>query len=80
MQQKQVESIDYNFSAAKVLLEEKRVLLENELSRNLLKKHALELRINGQFEKIKVVETAIEKIDAQAQGTQRISPKRTDKL
>ena len=80
MQQKQVEPIDYNFSAAKTVLEEKRVLLENELSRNLQKKHALELRINGQFEKIKVVETEIEKMEAQVQNAHRMSPKRTDKL
>ena len=62
MQQKLIEPS--NFVAAETSLEEKRATLENRLGRNLQKKHALELRINGEFEEIKVVEIAIEKIDA----------------
>jgi 16S rRNA U1498 N3-methylase RsmE len=73
MQQKLIEPSDYKFSAAKTSLEEKRVTLENRLSRNLQKKHALELRINGEFEKIKAVETAIEKINDM--GIQKITKK-----
>ena len=63
MQQKRLQSNDHKFSAAQTLLEEKRATLENKLSRDLDKKHMLELRINGQFEEIKAVEMAIEKMN-----------------
>jgi Asp/Glu/hydantoin racemase len=63
MDQKSVEMDGYKFSVV-TLLEEKRVMLENKLSKNLQKKHALELKINNQFEKIKVVEVEIEKMNA----------------
>jgi hypothetical protein len=45
----------------RLLLEEKQVLLENELDRNLKKKLALELEINKQFEQLKRIEISIEK-------------------
>ncbi len=77
MQQKLIEPNDYTFSAAKTSLEEKRATLENKLSRNLQKKYELELKINGQFEKIKAVEMAIEKmIDSGKQETMRTPNKR----
>jgi hypothetical protein len=42
-------------------LKEKYALLKNELSKNLQKKRTLELRINEQFEKLKRLETSLEK-------------------
>jgi len=44
-----------------LLLEEKHILLKNELGENLQKKHALELRISKQFEKLKKLEISLEK-------------------
>jgi hypothetical protein len=44
-----------------LLLEEKHALLKNELSWNLQKKLALELRIGKQFEELKKLETTLEK-------------------
>ncbi len=43
------------------LLEEKHVLLKNELGENLQKKHALELEITKQFEELKRLEISLEK-------------------
>lgn len=44
-----------------LLLEERHVLLKNELGEKLQKKHALELEITKQFEELKRVETSLEK-------------------
>jgi hypothetical protein len=44
-----------------VLLEEKHVLLKNELGEKLQKKHTLELEITKQFEELKRVEISLEK-------------------
>lgn len=44
-----------------MLLKKKHVLLKNELSENLQKKHDLELRITEQFEELKKLEIALEK-------------------
>ena len=44
-----------------LLLEEKHVLLKNELGEKLHKKHALELEITKQFEELKRVEISLEK-------------------
>jgi len=44
-----------------ILLEEKRLLLKNELGENLQKKHALELKISKQFEELKRLEISLEK-------------------
>jgi hypothetical protein len=43
------------------LFEEKRALLKNELSDNLQKKLALELKISKQFERLKRLEVSMEK-------------------
>lgn len=48
-----------------LLLEEKHALLKNELSWNLKKKLALELRIGRQFEELKKLEVTLEKNDAE---------------
>lgn len=45
----------------RILLEEKRALLKNELSDNLQKKLDLELKISKQFEQLKRIETSMEK-------------------
>jgi len=44
-----------------LLLEEKHVLLKNELGEKLHKKHALELEITKQFEELKRLEISLEK-------------------
>ena len=44
-----------------LLLEEKHVLLKNELSGNLKRKHVLELEISRQFEQLKRIEVSMEK-------------------
>jgi len=44
-----------------ILLEEKHLLLKNELGENLQKKHALELKISKQFEELKRLEVSLEK-------------------
>ena len=44
-----------------LLLEEKHILLKNELGQNLQEKHALELRISKQFEELKKLEISLEK-------------------
>jgi hypothetical protein len=44
-----------------VLLEEKHVLLKNELGEKLQKKHALELEITKKFEELKRLEISLEK-------------------
>lgn len=44
-----------------ILLEEKHLLLKNELGENLQKKHALELKISKQFEELKRLEISLEK-------------------
>ena len=44
-----------------VLIEEKHVLLKNELGEKLQKKHALELEITKQFEELKRLEILLEK-------------------
>jgi hypothetical protein len=44
-----------------LLPEEKHDLLKNELSENLQKKHALELKISRQFEYLKLLEIPLEK-------------------
>lgn len=46
---------------AHLLLEERHVLLKNELGEKLQKKHALELEITKQFEKLKRLEISLEK-------------------
>jgi hypothetical protein len=47
--------------STQVLLEEKRVMLKNELDEKLQKKHALELEITKQFEELKRLEISLEK-------------------
>lgn len=47
--------------STQLLLEEKHVLLKNELGEKLQKKHALELEITKQFEELKRVEISLEK-------------------
>jgi hypothetical protein len=47
--------------STQLLLEEKHVLLKNELGEKLRKKHALELEITKQFEELKRLETSLEK-------------------
>ena len=42
-------------------LEKKHDFLKNKLKENLGKKHALELRINQQFEELKELEISLEK-------------------
>ncbi len=44
-----------------LLLEEKHVLLKNELREKLQKKHALELEIARRFEQLKKLEISLEK-------------------
>jgi hypothetical protein len=44
-----------------LLLEEKHVLLKNELEERLHEKHVLELEINRQFEELKKLEISLEK-------------------
>jgi hypothetical protein len=44
-----------------LLLEEKHVLLKNELGEKLQKKHSLELEITRQFEELKRLEISLEK-------------------
>jgi hypothetical protein len=77
MSNKSIEINGYKFAAI-TLLVEKRVTLENKLSKNLQKKHTLELKINDQFEKIKAVETAIEKMNVSNEHrVQRMDQRRT---
>ncbi len=52
----EVQSMD-----TQLLFEEKHILLKNQLGENLQKKHALELRINKQFEELKKLEISLEK-------------------
>ncbi len=47
--------------SARLLLEEKQVLLKSELGEKLQKKHALELEITQQFEELKKLEIFLEK-------------------
>jgi len=44
-----------------LLLEDRHVLLKNELGEKLQKKHALELEITRQFEELKRLEISLEK-------------------
>jgi hypothetical protein len=44
-----------------LLLEEKHVLLKNELDEKLQKKHALELEISKQYQELKRLETSLER-------------------
>ena len=44
-----------------LLLEEKHVLLKNELDEKLRKKHALELEISKQYQELKRLETSLER-------------------
>lgn len=46
---------------AQLLLEEKHVLLKNELGEKLQKKHALELEISRQYQELKRLETSLER-------------------
>jgi len=48
--------------STQVLLEEKHVLLKNELGEKLRRKHALELEITQQFEELKRLEISLEKL------------------
>ena len=47
--------------STQLLLEERYVVLKNEISEKLQKKHALELEITRQFEELKRVEISLEK-------------------
>ncbi len=47
--------------SARLLLEEKQVLLKSELGEKLQKKHTLELEITQQFEELKTIEIFLEK-------------------
>jgi ABC-type phosphate transport system auxiliary subunit len=44
-----------------LLLEEKHVLLKNELDEKLQKKHALELELSNQYQELKRLETSLER-------------------
>ncbi len=44
-----------------LMLERKHDSLKNRLNEDLQKKHALELRINGEFEELKKLEISLEK-------------------
>lgn len=44
-----------------LLLEETHVVLKNELSENLQKKHFLELKISEQFEQLKRIKISLER-------------------
>jgi len=46
---------------AQLALEQKRVILKNELCENLDKKRELESKINEQFEALKILEISLEK-------------------
>jgi len=47
--------------STQLLLEEKHVVLKNEINEKLQKKRALELEITKQFEELKRVEISLEK-------------------
>ena len=47
--------------STQLLLEERDVVLKNEINEKLQRKHALELEITKQFEELKRVETSLEK-------------------
>jgi hypothetical protein len=47
--------------STQLLLEERDVVLKNEINEKLQKKHALELEITKQFEELKRVEISLEK-------------------
>jgi hypothetical protein len=47
--------------STQLLLEEKHVLLKNEIGEKLQKKHALELEITNQSEELKRLEISLEK-------------------
>jgi len=49
--------------STQLLLEERHVVLKNEINEKLQKKHALELEITKQFEELKRVEISLEKRD-----------------
>jgi len=49
---------------AQSALEKKHDLLKSELDESLQKRHALELRINRQFEELKEFEVSLEKMGA----------------
>jgi hypothetical protein len=53
-------------------LEEKHEFLKNRLNENLQKKHALELQISQQFEKLKKLEISLEKYAGMTEGPERI--------
>ena len=44
-----------------LLLEERHVLLKNELGEKLQKRHALELEISKQYQELKRLETSLER-------------------
>lgn len=60
---------------AQLPLEKKRDLLQNRLYANLEKKHALEFRINQEFEELKRLEISLEKRFEQGRATQQMSDK-----
>jgi len=47
--------------STQLLLEERHVVLKNEIGEKLQKKHVLELEITKQFEELKRVEISLEK-------------------
>jgi hypothetical protein len=53
-------------------LEKRRDLLQNRLYENLQKKHALELRINHEFEELKSLEISLEKHSDQRHAVKQI--------
>jgi hypothetical protein len=60
---------------AQLFLEKSHYLLQNRLHENLQKKHALELRINQEFEELKRLEISLEKHAEQQHAVKQISVK-----
>ena len=58
---------------APLSLEKKHDLLQNRLHENLQKKHALELRINQEFEELKRLEISLEKHCERQHAVKQIS-------
>jgi hypothetical protein len=60
---------------AQLPLEKKRDLLQNRLYENLEKKHALELRINQEFEELRKLEISLERRSEQRRAAKQMSHK-----
>ena len=56
-----------------VTLQRKHDLVKNKLNEDLAKKHALELRINNEFEELKKLEISIERTSSRSTASIEIS-------